>query len=153
MRLSVKQIPNGAAGSNPAPPSFFVLPNAAPTSFHIKDRESFDSRASDPTGKEKKDRCNLFLPRKRPPREMNSALRKNLIWGGAFISIPTGQKERIVIRRVANEGSKDILCFTKNKRLWRNWLYAPVLEAGIYDVRVRVSPTVMLSGSHKNKEV
>jgi len=24
----------------------------------------------------------LFLPRKRPPREMNSALRKNLIWGG-----------------------------------------------------------------------
>ena len=36
LRLSVKQIPNGAAGSNPAPPNFFVLPNAAPMSFHIK---------------------------------------------------------------------------------------------------------------------
>ncbi len=93
LRLSVKQIPNGAAGSNPAPPSFFVLPNAAPTSFHIKDRESFDSRASDPTGKEKKDRCSLFLPRKRPPREMNSALRKNLIWGGLSSPSLRGKKK------------------------------------------------------------
>ena len=40
LRLSVKQIPNGAAGSNPAPPNFFVLPNAAPMSFHIKSNPS-----------------------------------------------------------------------------------------------------------------